>query len=148
MRTALLALLSVATALSAADAQTTITIRNLAANQATGYGVAHLSDSAIAGQQILVWSAVDINPDCGATGAMTTRVLQEPHHGQLRLSDDMIFPNFVPPNPRATCDHQKVPGREAFYTADPNFHGTDKLVLENATPEGRIRKIEVKISVR
>lgn len=113
-----------------------------------GYDEVHLSKAAIAGQKVRIWAATLLNPDCTSAGTMTTQIIDQPRHGQVTISDEQFYPNYVAPNPRAACDAQKSPGKQAFYTAEAGFHGHDKLAINNATSEGKIRRITFDIDVR
>lgn len=115
---------------------------------AKGYGDIRISKSTIAGQPIRLWWATLLNPDCTAGGTMTTEIVSPPRHGQATISDDKFYPEFIQPNPRAACDVRKVPGKQAFYTATTGFRGHDKVIIRNATSEGRMRRIVVDIDVR
>jgi hypothetical protein len=146
MRAGLAAILSLIL-VSVAGAQTYV-VRRLPSGGAQGYGDVHISKAALSGQQVRVWWATLLNPDCTAAGTLTTQLVQPPKHGTLSLSDEGFFPDFQPPNPRAACDTRKSPGKQAFYTSVDGFHGRDKLVLQNATSEGRVRRITIDIDVR
>jgi hypothetical protein len=125
----------------------TYVVRRVGATQ-KGYDDLHISKAAVPGQQVRIWIAMLLNPDCSEGGTMTTQVVEQPHHGQVSVSDEPFFPNYVEPNPRASCDAHKVPGKQAFYIAEAGFHGHDKVILKNATSEGRIRRIIVDIDVQ
>jgi hypothetical protein len=146
MRRAVLVAMSIMIVPVAGVTQTYL-VQRVGPGSAKGYQDVHISKAAIAGQQVRVWWATALNPDCTAAATMTTDILDQPRHGRISLSDDPFYPNFTPPNPRAACDTIKSPGRQAFYTADAGFHGHDKLVLRNATSEGRMRRIVVDIDV-
>ena len=145
MRRPLLVLILAAAAPALAQTYVTHVVRP---QPAKGYGEVRLSKAVEPGQQVRVWWAMMLNPDCTAAGTMDARIVEAPRHGQASLSDEPFFPSFVEPNPRAACDAHRAPGKQAFYTADAAFHGHDKLVLQNATSEGRMRKIVVDIDVR
>jgi hypothetical protein len=130
-----------------ADAQTYI-VRRVNEGGMKGYADVHLSRAVMPGQKARVWFATLTNPDCSSAGTMTTQVVDIPSHGHIDISTEKVFPNFVAPNPRVICDRQKVDGVQAFYTADPGFHGHDRVVLENATSEGRIRRFRIDLDVR
>jgi hypothetical protein len=126
----------------------TYLVHRVEAGSAKGYEDIHISKAALAGQQVRIWTAMLLNPDCSPAGTMTTQILEQPRHGQVSISDGQIYPSFVPPNPRAACNAHRAPGKQAFYTPDARFHGHDKLVLQNATSEGRMRRIIVDVDVR
>lgn len=142
-----LALLSVVLVAGHAAAQT-YTVRRIGPAATKGYEDVHISKAAIAGQQVRLWAATLLNADCTPAGTMTTRILAQPHHGRATISDDQFYPTYIAPNPRAACDARKAPGKQAFYTADPAFHGHDKLILQNATSEGWMRRIIIDIDIR
>jgi hypothetical protein len=102
----------------------------------------------LAGKEIRVWSAQMIDPACKAAGEMDTQILQAPKHGEAKVSDEPFFGGFPPENPRYHCNSQKSPGRQVLYKSADGFHGHDKVVFQNSTSEGRIRKWVVDIDVR
>lgn len=104
--------------------------------------------SALAGQEVRVWWAMLLNADCTAAGTMTTQIVQPPRHGDLRLSDDPFYPSFPVTNPRSGCDSKPAPGKQAFYTSANGFHGHDRMVIRNATSEGRMRRITIDVAVQ
>lgn len=129
------------------DAQTYV-VRRVDGVPAKGFVALHLSKAAMPGEKIRLWFATLTNPDCSPAGTMTTQVIDQPHHGSVDISYDKVYPNFVAPNPRVVCDKQKVDGVQAFYTPAADFHGHDKVVLQNATSEGRVRRVIVDVDVR
>lgn len=132
---------------SAAPAQTYI-VHRIDGPRAKGYETIDIAKAAVAGEKVRLWFATLTNPDCSPAGTMTTQILSGARHGQVDLSYDKVFPNFTFPNPRVACDRQKVDGVQAFYTPAANFHGRDHVVLQNATSEGRVRRITIDIDVR
>ena len=106
------------------------------------------SKAALPGQEIRVWAAQMLEPDCTAHGSMDMKVIEPPKHGTARVSDDEFFANYPIGNVRYACNKKKTPGKQVFYTAAADFHGHDKMVVQNSTSEGRIRKIDVDIDVR
>jgi len=147
IRAALLTGLLAAMPATGTGAQTFV-VHRVDPASARGYGDVRISKATVAGQQVRIWWATLLNADCTAAGTMTTEVTEQPRHGQVSLSDEPFYPNYQEPNPRTVCDRQKAPGKQAFYTAEAGFHGHDKVVLQNATSEGRVRRIVVDIEVR
>jgi hypothetical protein len=113
-----------------------------------GFEQDHISKAALPGEEIRLWAAQLLTPDCEQQGTMQTDILEAPKHGQARVSDDPFFGNFPPLNVRYVCNRKKSPGKQVFYVADADYHGHDKVVFQNATSEGRIRKWVVDIDVR
>lgn len=147
MRGATLVFGAVAAIASAGVAQTYI-VNRLPNRPPPGMGEVKIEKAAVAGQEIRVWAASLLNPDCTAAGTMTTTILEQPRHGSVRLSDDPSYPNFPLTNVRYACNSRKSPGEQAFYTAPADYHGHDKFVFQNTTSEGRIRRIVVDVTVQ
>lgn len=125
----------------------TYVVRRLAPTS-KGFSDVHLSKATLPGQQVRIWSATLLNPDCTPEGTITAQIIEAPRHGQASVADGEIFPNFAPPNPRVACNARKVPGKQAFYTSDASFTGHDRFVIQAATSEGLMRDIIVDIDVR
>jgi hypothetical protein len=115
-----------------------------------GYVKTKVSASALGDATIRLWMNTSIDPDCSPhIPAPTLTVLEQPAHGAVKISDDPFFAAFPPANPRSACNKQKVPGHQAFYTAQSGFKGHDHVVLQGAAPDiGRVRRIDVDIDVR
>lgn len=139
MRRGLLLLATAAALAGSAAAQT---------NPTQGFDEQHYSRAGLSGQQIRIWGAMMLDPDCTPHGSMTTQIVEPPRHGQAMVSDEPFYPSFLPPNPRAVCDTHKAPGKQVFYTSEPGFKGSDLVVVQNATSEGMIRKTSIDIEVR
>jgi hypothetical protein len=146
MRAGVLGLTALAAlpALALAD----VTVRVLPPEPPKGFEKNHISKAALPGQEIRLWYAQILDPDCNVGGTMQTEILQAPKHGQARISEDAFFGSFPPSNIRFHCNAKKAPGREVFYISDAGFHGHDQVVFQNSTSEGRIRKWIVDIDVR
>jgi hypothetical protein len=95
-----------------------------------------------------LWSATLLHPDSTPPGATTTQMLTEPRHGEARIADDPLFPNYLAPNSRLPCDARKEQGRELFYTPAADFHDHDKVMIRNATSDGPRRRIIIDMDVR
>lgn len=126
----------------------TYVVRRLNDGGIKGYADIHVSRAAMSGEKIRIWFATLTNPDCSSAGTMTAQIITPPHHGHVDISTEKVYPNFVAPNPRVICDTRKVDGVQAFYTADAGYHGHDKIVLQNATSEGRVRRVIIDVDVR
>jgi hypothetical protein len=150
----LVAIAAVAGALLAADgvalAQSgayLVTVAPL--RKARGFENLRISKAALGGGEISLWANSAIDPDCSehAPGS-TLRILKAPSHGTARISDEPLFLAFPADNPRSACNSRKVPGHQAFYAPAAGFTGRDRVVLEGASPEGRVRQITVDIEAR
>lgn len=130
-----------------ATAQTYV-IQRVAPETNKGFSDVHVSKAAAPGEQVRIWWATMLNPDCTPQGTMKAEIIDAPRHGRATVDDGDFYPNYVSPNPRAICDAHKVPGKQAFYTASDGYRGHDRVVIRNATSEGRIRNIIVDIAVR
>ena len=147
MRTLIVAGVLMAAAAGVAAAQS-VTITAAPSTAPKGYDEVHYSRAGLSGQEIRVWGAMMLDPDCSPHGSMATQIVEAPRHGRAAVSDEPFYPSFTPPNPRAACDTKKAPGKQVFYTSEPGFHGSDMIVVQNATSEGMVRKIIIDIDVR
>lgn len=117
--------------------------------KAQGFANLRISKAAVGGGEISLWANSAIDPDCTEhEPGSALRILKPPAHGTARVSDEPLFLAFPANNPRSACNNRKIPGHQAFYTAAAGFTGRDKVVLEGASPEGRVRQITVDIEVR
>ncbi len=140
------AVVSIAIAAQGALAQTYI-VQRVPSAPPQGVQAIRLSKETMAGQKIRLWSAVLLNPDCTPSGTITSSVIDSPRHGQLDIVDAPTFPNYLPPNPRVACDRKAVPGKQVFYTPAADFHGRDRMVFQNATSDGYVRRFTVDVRV-
>jgi hypothetical protein len=114
-----------------------------------GYRTVSVSVAAIGSAQIRIWANAAIDPDCSAhTPGATLKILEPPAHGVAAISDEPYFAAYPRANPRSACNDRKIPGHQAFYTATAGYTGRDSLVLEGYSPEGQVRRINVKVDVR
>ncbi|WP_132740314.1 hypothetical protein [Sphingomonas sp. PP-F2F-A104-K0414] len=126
----------------------TYLVRRLNEGSSKGYSDIYASRAAISGEKIRIWFATLTNPDCSSAGTVTAQIVTPPHHGHADISTEKVYPNFIAPNPRVICDTHKVDGVQAFYTSDAGYHGHDKIVLQSATSEGRVRRVLIDVDVR
>ena len=114
-----------------------------------GFEKINVSRAAIGSTPIRIWANADIDPDCSThlPGPSLT-ILQPPAHGQATISDEPFYAAYPPANPRSACNSRKVPGHQAFYTAASGYSGHDHMVLQGASPEGQVRRIDVDVNVR
>lgn len=136
---------SVAAPAQAAQYQVTVTPQSLP----RGFETLKVSKAAIGSAPIRLWANTAIEPDCTAhVPGATLAIVEPPAHGQATVSDEPFYAGFPPANPRSVCNSRRVPGHQAFYTAASGYVGRDHLVLQGASPDGQVRRIEVNIDVR
>ena len=144
----LLAALTSTMMATAATAQTYVIHRIDPTQQPRGSQTIHISKVSVDGQKIRLWSSTMIAPDCTPSGTITSALVDAPRHGHADILDTPFYPSFTPPNPRAACDRQKVPGKVVFYTPEAGFHGHDHVTVQNANSDGFVRRIAADIEVR
>ena len=113
-----------------------------------GYEKVHVSKATIGTAPIRLWYNTSVEPDCSPHGAPTLSIAHPPRHGTVDISDRPFFYAFPANGPRAACSQRKVPGHQAFYTAQAGYSGHDKVVLEGSQPDGTVRRIDIDIDVR
>jgi hypothetical protein len=98
--------------------------------------------------RIVIWGGASIDPDCAEHPGYTLSVVEPPAHGEVKVVAEPIYMAFPLNNPRAVCNHRKVPARQAYYTANPGYAGRDRVVLEGATEDGTMRHVTIDVDVR
>jgi hypothetical protein len=98
--------------------------------------------------KIVIWGGAAIDPDCSEHPGYTLSVVRPPEHGEVTVVQEGVYMAFPPGNPRSACNSHKVPGRRAYYTANPGFSGHDRVVLEGVTEDGTMRDVTVDVEVR
>lgn len=106
-----------------------------------------ISKAAVGSSQIVIWGGAAIDPDCSEHPGATLTVLAPPAHGEVKVVEEPIYVAFPPGNPRSACNSKKVPGRHAYYTANPGFTGHDRVVLQGASADGHVRRVTVNVNV-
>jgi hypothetical protein len=152
MRTAFLVSAMSAAALllaGSAGAQSRYLVTVNPVRPAKGFDRISVSKAALGASRILVWANGEINPDCSEhqPGA-TLNLVRAPEHGRLEVVREDDYLPYPPANPRAVCNHRKVPVNHAYYAASAGYRGRDRVVLQGSSDEGRVRQITVNIDVR
>jgi hypothetical protein len=107
-----------------------------------------VSKAVIGSSKIVIWGGASIDPDCSEHPGYTLSVVRPPEHGEVQVVEEGVYLAFPHGNPRAACNSQKVPGRKAYYTANPGFSGHDRVVLEGVTEDGTMRDVTIDVDVR
>ena len=148
MRAIVFGLLGLAAIPLAALAAADVTVRVVPPEPPKGFATEHVSKATLPGREIRIWTFQSLDPDCSAHAEARTEMMEPPKHGEARFSDEPFFGGFPPNNVRYHCNTQKSPGRQLFYVSQADFHGHDKVVFQNSTADGRVRKWVVDIDVR
>jgi hypothetical protein len=99
------------------------------------------------GEARTVLFASMVNPDCSSQGAIVPRLNRKPQHGSIRFEEGENFSTFSASD-YAHCSKQKVQGVAVIYEPDVGFEGSDNVVATMLYPNGRARRVELRISVQ
>ena len=142
----------VGAAAGVAFAQTDETVARLEAPAIMrGAGTFSQRSATPSGAPVLLFHYFDVGADCRAT-EVTFRLASPPAHGTVTFapSQNRPFeggrPLFADGDPRARCDDELVPTRDAVYTPVAGFSGEDSFVIE-ATEGGTVAQDTVDVSV-
>jgi len=141
-----LAVLAFCGTAAAQERQYTVTVRP-AVHASNGIQKISVSRAAVGSSQIVIWGGAAIDPDCSPHPGSTLAVVTQPAHGEVKVVEEPIYVAFPPGNPRSACNSKKVPGRHVYYTASPGYSGHDRVVLEGASEDGRVRRVTVNVNV-
>ena len=114
---------------------------------ANGVQKINISKAAVGSSQIVIWGGAAVDPDCSPHPGSTLTVVAPPSHGEVKVVEEPIYVAFPPGNPRSACNSKKVPGRHVYYTASPGYSGHDRVVLEGASEDGRVRRVTIDVNV-
>jgi hypothetical protein len=90
----------------------------------------------------------DLNPDCSSRGDTKIRIVTQPLHGSLKVEDGTDYPNFTRDNSRYECNAKKAPGALVYYQSEAGYTGSDSADVEVSYPDGIVRKIAYRITVK
>lgn len=141
-----LAALLLCAAAAAQERHYDVTVRS-ASDRSDAIQKVRVSKAVIGSAQIVIWGGAAIDPDCSPHPGSTLAVVEPPAHGAVKVVEEGIYVAFPPANPRSACNNRKVPGRKVYYTANNGYSGRDKVVLQGASDDGRVRNVTIDINV-
>lgn len=103
------------------------------------------SQSVVSGDRIRLGAAYSFSLSCASNGVPNTKVMQAPAHGRLEFKRERV-------NPAANgdfekCSAQKIKSLVAYYTADSNYAGKDKIVVRVLYDDGHYVENTINITV-
>ena len=104
--------------------------------------------TALGGASVRLGFSTAINPDCSKIPSAPPQVIQTPEHGDLRIVAANDFTSFRPPNPRAKCNTQRVPGYVITYTARKGYVGQDAFGYGEYTAAGALIEVNVVANIQ
>jgi dienelactone hydrolase len=100
------------------------------------------------GQTTTLNFAYAVNPDCSTRESPKLWVSGKPAHGIAEVVARDGHPSFPQGNPFAVCNAASVPGVAVTYTPAPGFTGSDTVVFEELTRDGRHRAFRIGLTVQ
>jgi hypothetical protein len=89
-----------------------------------------------------------LNPDCTVRAIATIRVVTQPQHGLVNISEIEDFSSYPPINPRSACNKNKSRGNKIEYTAAPGYVGPDYLSYEAISDDGQDKVFNVPLTIK
>ncbi len=102
----------------------------------------------LSGERVRVGSAWDVNSDCGSTGHIKSRLLEQPKNGVVEMVTEMGFTSYAKDNPKYKCNEKQSDIQAYYYKSREDFKGKDRFVVEVFYPRGSYRKLNFNIDVR
>lgn len=103
-----------------------------------GEAPGRLDKLASSGQEVRIFYAYAVNPDCSSVGQTVVKARSGPSHGQIRIVRASMFPSYPHSNIRHLCNSRRVDGTEVWYRSFPNYTGKDQAVLSTYFPNGAV----------
>jgi hypothetical protein len=114
----------------------------------SGFAQEYKMASVFSGNELRVYVMNLVNKDCTSGARPDVHVVMQPANGSVRLEPVLHTVDRPVSDPNSRCNGKKVDGLAVFYTANRDYAGVDKLVLETDFHTGNIRRFEALIDVR
>ena len=101
-----------------------------------------------AGQPTRIAFGVNLNEDCSPQAPPSLRVVGQPVHGSVRLTQETGHPDFPPGSHLAACNAVTVSGVKIVYTPQAGYVGPDAMSFAVHRPDGSDRTIKMAVTVR
>jgi hypothetical protein len=85
---------------------------------------------------------ISVKPDCSAGTLPEIKVLTPPKSGTLNVRTGKVRTTRI-----TRCPNLETPAQGIFYIPNPRFSGSDEVVYEVRSPEGRVRSHTIRITV-
>jgi hypothetical protein len=103
---------------------------------------------AVSGRPLKLSFFASTNPDCSTVGRPAIRLIRQPEHGRVTVTQTADFPNFSASNIRSECNRRRVAGAAIYYVSQRGFVGTDYVQAEIIFASGNVRQASYTINVR
>ena len=104
-------------------------------------------DTVERGGTIRVIGFFDVDPTCRSNGRTIVTLVTPPHGGRVAVRYGSVKPKFPDTNVRVVCNVRRVPSTDLYYTASPEFSGSDSFTIEQVYPTGYARQTTYTIEV-
>lgn len=103
------------------------------------------SITALSGERTRIGQTWHINNDCSHADYPATHIVEQPKHGRLQIVHEPVFPNAA--GKLAKCRTVKVGGVVGYYTSEPGYIGSDRIVLSSPYGDGKIEETVMNVNV-
>lgn len=104
-----------------------------------------VSKTVLTGEKTKLGQTWHVDKDCSFVGYLPTHVIEQPKHGRFQLVHESVFPNEK--GALAKCRTVKVQGMVGYYTSEPGYIGSDKIVVRSPSGNGRVDEIIMNVNV-
>ena len=108
---------------------------------------AEVARTAVAGQPAQIGFLTNIDPDCSSTPFANVRIIEEPKHGTLTITNGSGFSNFAQDNPRQACNRRRSEGMLINYRSESGYLGPDSVTVDIIYPDGISRQRHYAVAV-
>jgi hypothetical protein len=102
----------------------------------------------LSGERVRVGFTYDVDADCGSTGHIKSRLLEQPKNGVVEVVTEMGFTLYAKDDPKYKCNEKQSDTQAYYYKSREDFKGKDRFVIEVFYPRGSYRKRIFNIDVR
>lgn len=89
-----------------------------------------------------------IDPTCHSLGTSSVNLLVAPNGGTVQTRIERGFPMYPMSNVRSRCSTRRLPATVVYYSARPDFVGSDIFDAEVVFPDGFAQKRRYYVNVR
>ena len=97
---------------------------------------------------IKLFGSSSADPDCHSVGFPKVTVIDLPSHGAIIIKKEPLYPNYRPTSTHYKCNFIQTIGVNVYYKTNQTISGSDKVVIRQAFPNGRIIDSTYNINIK
>jgi hypothetical protein len=100
-----------------------------------------------AGKPALLWGDTSLGDRCVPVGETRVEVVGPPLHGVVLVKPGRMYALYPEGDRLAPCSGRLVTGTLAYYTAEKDFTGADRVALKATRIDGTIQQVVVNLTI-